>query len=348
MALPEAEGTHSVVFRGVEEAGFNLHSYLARHDGMFWAMWSSAQVGEEDPDQLVRFATSEDGHAWSEAKILVDDPDGRDGPARWISRGLFADQGKLYALAAYVESADYGRRGEGTVWKNLRLMRFVWNGEAWEGRGVFADNCMNNFPPARLGARWGMSCRDAEMNVSMALAPDIDDIDAIENINDPAWHFTPLASDPPFHKMDEPTWYRAGSLVHMIVRDGNHSGRLIRVLSNDDGASWGAPALTNYPDATSKNFTGKLDGGPYFLINNPNPNGRDPLAISFSADGWAFGETLAIRKNAPPRRFEGRAKPSGSFQYPHAIEHGGSLWVIYSTNKEDIEISEYPVSGFGL
>ena len=315
LALPEAAGAHNIVFRGVEESGFNLHSYLAHHDGRFWAMWSSAKVGEEDPDQLVRFATSEDGHAWSEAKILVNDPDGPKGPARWISRGLFVDQGKLSALAAYVESADYGKRGEGTVWKNLRLMRFVWNGEMWEDRGVFADNCMNNFPPSRLDAGWGMACRDAEMNVSMALAAEIEN---------PAWHFTPLASDPPFHKMDEPTWYRAGGLVHMIVRDGNRSGRLIRVLSDDDGASWGSPELTNYPDATSKNFTGKLDGGPYFLINNPNPNGRDPLAISFSNDGWAFGGTVAIRKNAPPRRFEGRAKPSGSFQYPHAIEHGGS------------------------
>jgi hypothetical protein len=31
-------------------------------------------------------------------------------------------------------------------------------------------------------------------------------------------------------------------------------------------------------------------------------------------------------------------------QYPHAIEHSGSLWAIYSTNKEDIEITELPLS----
>lgn len=103
--------------------------------------------------------------------------------------------------------------------------------------------------------------------------------------------------------------------------------------------------LTNYPDATSKNFTGKLSSGWYFLINNPDPKRRDPLSISFSRDGWVFSRPVNIRVDAPPRRYSGRAKPSGSFQYPHAIEYGGSLWVIYSTNKEDIEISEFPITG---
>ena len=31
-------------------------------------------------------------------------------------------------------------------------------------------------------------------------------------------------------------------------------------------------------------------------------------------------------------------------QYPHALEHGGSLWVIYSTNKEDIQITEVRIA----
>lgn len=339
MSLTEAEGQTSTVFRGVEnESGFNLHSYLAYHDGLFWAMWSSSQVGEEDPDQCVRYATSTDGHTWSEARILAEDPDGPDQPARWIARGLFLENGKLTALAAYIESADYGKRGEGVVWQNLRLMHFEWDGEAWRDAGVYADNCMSNFPPAMLGGRLAMVCRDDRMNVDLALQEGEDE-----------WKRTPLAADPPFHRMDEPTWYQAGDgTVHMIVRDNNRSRRLIRVISNEDGARWEKPVLTNYPDATSKNYTGKLSNGWYFLINNPNPEQRDPLAISFSSDGWVFERPLALRKNAPPRRFEGRAKPSGSFQYPHAIEQGGSLWVIYSTNKEDIEISEFRISAFGL
>ena len=197
---------------------------------------------------------------------------------------------------------------------------------------------MNNYPPAMLGDRLAMSCRDSFMKVDVALQQD-----------DGTWNRIPLVADPPFDKMNEPTWYQAADgTVHMIVRDNRHSYRLIRVISRDNGATWEKPVLTNYPDARSKNYTGKLSNGWYFLINNPNPAGRDPLAISFSRDGWGFERPFALRKHAPPYRYKKGDSREGSFQYPHAVEHDGSLWVIYSTNKEDIEISEYKISSFGL
>jgi len=335
-AFAAAKGRHSHVFRGVEgKSGFNLHSYLAHHDGRFWAIWSSAAAHEEDPDQQVVYATSADGHTWSAPKVLARDPDGPAGPARWIARGLFLREGRLTALAAYQESADYGKRGRDVVWKNLRLVYFQWESNEWKEKGVFANDCMNNFPPERLGSRLAMICRDRNMDVSVAL---------LEEGGKLAWKRTPLAADPPFHRMDEPTWYQdPGGVVHMIVRDNTGSRKLIRALSRDGGTTWEKPLLTNYPDATSKNFTGRLSSGWYFLINNPNPEKRDPISISFSRDGWTFSHPQNIREDAAPRRIEGRAKPSGSFQYPHAIEHAGSLWVIYSTNKEDIEVSQLPL-----
>jgi predicted neuraminidase len=340
LALLLVKGRTSTVFRGQQNsAGFNLHSYLAHHDGKFWAIWSSSGVGEEDPDQHVRYATSADGHNWSPAASLVADPDGPRGPARWIARGVYRHGGKLTALAAYIESADYGKRGQQAVWKGLRLMRFEWDGKAWRDQGVMANDCMNNFPPERLGDSEALVCRDQNMDVFMALRRGPRE----------AWTRTPLAAAPPNDRMDEPTFYATqGGEVHMLIRDNNKSGYLLRALSRDAGKTWTAPVRTNYPDATSKNFPGRLSNGWFFLINNPNPRKRDPLAISFSRDGWQFEKPLAIRKGAPERRFAGRAKGSGSLQYPHAIEHGGSLWVIYSTNKEDIEVTEIPLAPLGL
>ncbi|MBS1824838.1 MAG: exo-alpha-sialidase [Acidobacteria bacterium] len=336
--IPDAPAKHSTVFRGVEKvSGFNLHSYIAHHDGRFWAMWSSSGVGEEDPDQKVLYSTSRDGHRWSKPEILAADPDGPNGPARWIARGIYVDGGKLTALAAYIESADYGKRGKEEVWKKLSLRRFEWSGGKWEARGVYAENCMNNFPPERLNGLLSLVCRDSNMQVSMALA------DAPGQ-----WKHTAIASEPPYDKMDEPTYYATqNGEVHMIVRDNTRSRVLLRTISTDYGRTWSKPVRTNYPDATSKNFPGRLSKGGYFLINNPNPGGRDPLAVSFSRDGWSFDRPLVIRRNLPARRFAGRAKGSGSAQYPHAIEHGGSLWVIYSTNKEDIDIAEIPLAKIG-
>lgn len=338
-ALPLVEGRTSMVFAGEEKvSGFNLHSYIAHFDGRFWAVWSSAGVGEEDPDQFVRYATSPDGHKWSESKTLVADPDGAEGKARWIARGIYVAEGKLTALAAYVEAAEYGQRGKAEVWPGLRLMRFEWDGESWRDRGVFADDCMNNFPPERLGGALAMVCRDAKMDVKMALSEKPGE-----------WALTPIEAAPPYDRMDEPTFYATGGgEVHMIIRDNTKSGYLLRAVSRDDGKTWTSPVRTNYPDATSKNFPGRLSNGWYYLVNNPNPRKRDPLAISFSEDGWVFERPVAIRRNAPERRFAGRAKGSGSIQYPHAIEHGGSIWVIYSTNKEDIEVTEIPMASLGL
>lgn len=332
-AFPLAKSRTSQVFRGeAAKSGFNLHSYLAFYEGRYFSIWSQSAVGEEDPDQHLVYATSRDGRQWSAPQVLAADPDGPDGPARWIARGLFILNGRLTALGARIESADYGKRGKSAVWKALRLMYFQWQKGRWEDKGVFAEDCMNNFPPELLGERLAMICRDRNMDVSVALLRDGPGFD---------WQRVPLTGAPPFDRMDEPTWYQdPDGAIHMIIRDNNRSRKLIRTLSRDGGRTWEGPVLTDYPDATSKNFTGKLSNGWYYLINNPNPAGRDPLTISFSSDGWVFAKPLAIRRGAPARRVAGRAKGSGSLQYPHAIEHNGSLWVIYSVNKEDIEISE--------
>ena len=297
----EASGRHSLVFRGVAgEAAFNLHSYLAHFDGRFWAAWSSARVGEVDPDQHVVYATSEDGHRWSAPRTLAADLDGPTGPRRWIARGLYVDGGKLHALAALVESADYGQRGNGVVWKNLRLMKFTWTGAGWKEDGVFADDCMDNFPPGKVAGRWTMPCRDSRMDLKVLRR------------EGGGWKATAIHAEPPFHRMDEPALYAAADgTLQMIIRDGTRSGRLLRAVSADGGQSWSRPVVTNYPDATSKNFVPRLSDGRYVLINNPDPKRRDPLAMSFSRISEFGMEGLAGGKQKGGALPPDRVRPAG-------------------------------------
>ncbi|MCC6585496.1 MAG: alpha/beta fold hydrolase [Bryobacterales bacterium] len=331
-ALGAAKARHSMVFRGEEKvSGFNLHSYIGFYKGEFWAAWSSAKVHEEDPDQHIRYARSRDGHTWTKADVLAADPDGDAGPQRWIARGLFVENWRLRALGALVESAAYGQRGKGAVWGNLKLMAFTWDGRAWRPNGVYAGDCMNNFPPVKVAGWWTMPCRDRNMDFSLWRRPGLDD----------EWQKVAITNQPPFDRMDEPTIYEAADgTVHMIIRDGSRSRRLLRAVSTDDGATFPIPTLTNYPDATSKNYAGRLSNGWFYLISNPHPDRRDPLAISFSRDGWTYSKPMALRTNAAGKRYNSRPGSAASIQYPHAIEHKGSLWVVYSTNKEDIEVSE--------
>ncbi|HEY4356747.1 MAG TPA: exo-alpha-sialidase [Acidobacteriaceae bacterium] len=330
-SLPLIPSTYSVAFRGKPgESGFNLHSYLYFYQGQFWLMWSSSKEREEAPDQHLLYATSKDGHAWSEAKVLVADPDGAEGPQRWIARGMFEENGHLYALGALIASADYKQQGQGVVWNGLQLVRFVWTGKAWKRDSVFAQNCMNNFPPARVQGRYVMPCRDDHMALKIATGT-----------GNGQWNFFAIDATAPFNKMDEPTLLPLpDGTLELIIRDGSHAGYLLRSLSTDHGSTWTKPVHTNYPDATSKNFAMRLSNGEFVLLNNPNQKKRDPLAISVSQDGWTFEQPRALRAG---QQMEDPTK-TWTFQYPHAMEHNGSLWVAYSINKRDIEVSETKMS----
>jgi hypothetical protein len=336
--LELAQSITSAIYRADKgERQFNLHSYLAFYGGRFWAIWSSGRVDEDSATQIIRYSTSPDGHHWSPSQVLADDPDGPDKPGRWIARGIFVDRGKLTALLAYFE----GQRdtpGGRESWVNLRLMRYEWTGSGWKQAGLFAQNCMNNYPPRLLGSMLFMTCRDSFAQMFTARA-------------DPAeerWTVRKLPGEAPADRMSEPSWYvDPQGVAHLIFRDGHGSHFLYTSISVDHRETWSAPVRTNYPDATSKNIAGRLSNGWYYLINNPDPARRDPLAISFSRDGLSFTSPMALRKGAPPRRYDGRSKSIG-FQYPHVLEHKGSLWVVYSTNKEDIEISEFRLSSFPL
>lgn len=179
-----------------------------------------------------------------------------------------------------------------------------------------------------------MVCRDDKMVPFMAIqdagAPD-------------GWKRSPLYAKPPFNRMDEPTWYRSpDGVTHMLIRDNNFSKRILRSVSRDGGNTWTKPVYTNYPDARSKHFTGILGNKRFYLINNPNADARYPLVISTSSDGWIFENPKVIR-DAPPEAYRSRERGRFGYQYPHAVERNGSLWVIYSSAKRDIEITELPL-----
>lgn len=337
--LPLVPARTSTIHRArIGHSQFNLHSYIAYFDGKYWVIWSSSPINEDSPGQSIRYSTSRDGHRWEESRILAADPDGPEHPGRWIARGIFVQGGRLQALCAYQEGSRETPQGEET-WSKLKLVRFEWSGKAWENRGTYLDNCMNNYPPRLLDGRLVMSCRDSYARMHTARS---------ETADGSRWKVTRLPGEPPGDRMSEPSWYvDPEGIAHMIFRDARRSHYLYRALSRDGGRSWSSPVRTNYPDATSKNLTGRLSNGWYYLINNPNQQGRDPLSISFSRDGWTFAQPRALRSGAPEIRIPRRGRDRG-FQYPHALERDGSFWVVYSMNQEDIEISEFKISDFGL
>lgn len=163
-----------------------------------------------------------------------------------------------------------------------------------------------------------------------------------------------MAEPAPAWQLADGTWVRlyrdggAKSAKTLREEEASKSRRNYVSFSFDDGKTWTTPTRTSFPDACARSNAGKLPDGQVYVINNALPlstkkGGRSLLAISLSRDGLIFDRMAVIRFVAPALRYEGRSKSTG-YAYPHSVVVGDNLWVIYSVNKEDIEIARIPLS----
>ncbi len=318
-ALPRLHGTHVVVNPPDQVLAFQLHSYLAYHDGLYWCMWSQGPPTEDEPSQQVRYATSADGLTWTAARPLTGAPE--EGYA-YIARGFWIRDGKLIALVAHFKG-----QGAFGVNKELELRSLLWsepNASWFSGPTLFKD-AINNFPPEKLRTgEWAMSRRDSRFNVHMLLGgqrtmDDWTSIPVMRRLQFPG--FVP----------DEPIWWqmRDGSLSS-LYRDNGGSSWLFRSWSGDGGHTWTVPLQTNFPNSPSKLFSLEVVDGCRVLISNANPAaGRTQLFLSASADGDLFTRMSLL--DIPTR-------PGDTLQYPHALLQDGHLLIVFSRNKNSIEL----------
>lgn len=330
--------------------GLNNHSYLAHHDGQFWAMWSDGPGIEDQVGQRVKYATSPDGLKWSTPKFLtpVLPNSGPDSPhygkrtakgMRWFARGFWKREGELLALAARDEAAGFfGPSLE------LRAFRFDKTSGEWIDAGVVSKNTINNFPPIKLRTgEWMMSRRMHDHSKSGVhfLAGGVKALDQWESFpvlgsaselsaeDQRAFRLAgelPVLGSAPGLSAEEPDWWiLPDNRLAAVFRDQRRSGYLYRSISADDGRTWSKPIKTDFPDATCK-FSGlRLADGRYVLVSNPDPTKREPLTLAISDDGLVFTKMLCL---VGGRRAE----------YPHVIEHDGSLFIAFSGGKMTMEV----------
>jgi len=322
--LPVIKGTHAVIQPQGETLKFQLHNYLIHHDGCYWCMWSQGPPVEDEPSQQIRYATSKDGLTWSESKALATP---RNEGYGCIARGFWLHDGELLALVAHFKG-----KGAFGANKELQLLAFKWDRatESWAAKGLVYDNAINNFPPQKLPTgEWMMTRRDSRFNVSVLIGGQAFDhwksLPVVERLA--VKGFSP----------DEPIWWpQPDKTLVALFRDNGGSGRLFRSTSADAGRSWSPPALTNFPNATSKIFSLQTAGGLRVLISNANPAiGRRELHLSISEDGLHF--TRMARLDIPSPR-------PATLQYPHAIEHEGHLLIAFSRNKAQSELFKVPLA----
>src|SRR5690606_11780224 len=121
-----------------------------------------------------------------------------------------------------------------------------------------------------------------------------------------------------------------------VIRDT--TGFALVAQSDDHGHSFTPAMPSNLPMVNSKPFAGTLSSGQRYVIFNMPPD-RNRLLISVSEPGktqvrrvWTLiaGTPAALR---PTMDALGEGHGAHAWAYPEAIEHDGTLHVVFSHNK---------------
>jgi hypothetical protein len=87
-------------------------------------------------------------------------------------------------------------------------------------------------------------------------------------------------------------------------------------------------------------------GAAYFVSNPVTTNTRAPLVVTTSRDGRVFDRAFTLRRGGndlQAQRYTGTAKTLG-YSYPKSLVANGFLYVGYSTNKEDVQLTRVPLT----
>lgn len=353
------------LFHATPETGtFSHHGHLAYHRGVLFASWDSHARDENSSGQhgMFRYSTDE-GETWSAPKALfppladkVPWSEANQSSPFQTSQGFADIDGRLFAVTcvdkALAEKVyrfnEVSRIRVGFLAREVRaggaLGEVFWLSETAPPPepGYPAIPAGDRALVTKINAYFEEPANLRQLLFKPRQHPDSDDEHRMTEPTQ-AW------------RLDSGTWvrlYRNQGTIHARSRaeiEESRPRRHYSAFSFDNGKTWTVPTRTNFPDTGSRANAGRLPDGQYYVINNPLPmsarqGGRSMLAISLSLDGLEFDRMAVIRFVAARTRYEGKAKGGGGYQYPHSVVVGDSLWVIYSVNKEDMEVARIPLS----
>ena len=357
------------VFSGKEGFAYNHHPQITSYHGKLLASWSSGIYNEDEPGQVMLISFSEDdGQTWSAPSTVFEKKKGTHNLLTYTAEGILNHRDTLIAFcgvydleAPYIVKQDliFPKAPDGgllpyqkikTTDHRTEIKISVDGGVTWSGSKVIIQDFIPNLKPVKIASgRYiipgNMSfpyTDEGPVNGIWVKSP-IADLPN-EFIDAPRWfEITQSKMKAPFKFCEASLWQMNDHTLRAMLRTDQN--RLAMTSSHDNGDTWTSPVLTDFTDCGSRFEFGRLPDGRFFGITCPKPKSvRTPLVLATSNEGINFDQHFVLGDEpATEARIAGRWK-YGRYGYPSFHIMRGKMYVIYSNNKEDIEILRFPLN----
>lgn len=307
--------------------------------GVLYCQWQSSAEGEDSDDTWLAYSISKDGKTWSKPMTLAASiEDGYCTSGGWWT---YKD-----SLIAYINvwPSKVSPEGGYTYYKTSA------DGVKWSEKKpvLMADNTPINAvfeqDPHQLAN--GRIINAAHFQSGLMVSPVYTDDPKGVSGWTKASFTNNSAKNNVSQEIEPSSFVKRDSTLVMVFRDQYSSFQTLASISKDNGESWTIPVETTMPDSRSKQSAGNFPNGTAYIINNPvQTKSRMPLAVTLSNDGNLFTDAYVLRKanELQPLKYEGKYKRLG-YHYPKSFIFNNSLYVSYTTSKENVEYTKVPLS----
>lgn len=322
---------------------YNHVPHIIVFKGKLIAMWSSGKTNEDDLGQRVMYSVSEDFYNWSEPKPLLESKMGIYSMTICSADGFYDCGDTLYAYCGSTELMKSVLRENGTLRPEkdttpdmiINTVKYVFStndGVNWNGpteiKSLFSttQNVINS-ANGRDIAFIGAACRYNDSKIPATWNSGNADITDAEKSG--VGSFCEACG-----------YITDDNIIHMLIR--NNSGFLYHAQSLDNGETWSSIAKTNFANEQSMANAGRLPDGTYYIIANSDQTpswDRLPLYLYTSSDGYNYNTRYIIRNEDDYEMQKDGIMKGGHYAYPTTVIYGDYMYIIYSKQKEVIELT---------
>lgn len=350
--------TYSEVYHAVPDIGTYNHAVMMDwYDGNFLLTWKIGAVNEDDPGQRILWSQSTDGVTWTPTdgtNEMFPNVSTSSNPAALFAGPTAILNGHRYATATPHQFCLFP-----DPFESVLLMRRVLPGIGNFGPVFWAaEEIPAGFEEA--SAALGI-VTSSEMGADVAA-----DLKSLHDLSTlPCSTEGTLKCEACLNgcDYDYPATQQLGGIggsgeytrytvpnteEEVILHRWKH--QLSFTHRSSPSGNWSEQHTTEIPDAKSNVNAGALPDGRVYLVSNACSQGRDPLTLSVTQDGWTWDNSVGIMScegfGQCGSRNEGLHKDAG-VAYPQAVtvtepEEIAGLYVAATNNKEDVWVVKIP------